>query len=44
MPALSPLLKALAYAALIFAEFDAIEPMAVNHVVPVMAKTAQWLP
>jgi hypothetical protein len=23
---------------------DAIEPMAVNHVVPVMAKTAQWLP
>lgn len=37
-------LKALAYAALTFAESTPLPPMAVNHVVPVMAKTAQWLP
>lgn len=37
-------LKALKYAALTFAESTPLPPMAVNHVVPVMAKTAQWLP
>ena len=37
-------LKVLAYAALTFAESTPLTPIAVNHVVPVMAKTAQWLP